>query len=187
VDHAEVESVLAWRIRDLLIWKDLLRHLSAREFWHFFTNGIGLDPHSPRHWRLTDEDFESLEQNVGPIISCAHTAELFSRGLESTVAKNPCGILSMFSSTWRLCWPKRGRPSKVLRVPKVGDHICILAGMPIPFILRPLPGTGSRAFLLVGPCFYLPGVMNEEAIEEAVWLRGGGCTAQYVFEDIEIH
>lgn len=45
---------------------------------------------------------------------------------------------------------------------RVGDEVCVLFGMEVPFILRPVPGSSSLEYELVGEC-YVHGMMDGEA------------------------
>ncbi|QIW99543.1 hypothetical protein AMS68_005061 [Peltaster fructicola] len=62
----------------------------------------------------------------------------------------------------------KSRPSKTAGLTKVGDQVCVFASCNTPFCVRPTTKGGEVVYRLVGECYVDVGVMEGEAVDEAL-------------------
>ena len=121
-------------------------------FWRILL----VDRYFDRHqgWRACNRtDYEAYQ---------AMRRDLIDRGPLTEVAGDCLESFETASAGRRLFATNRGYiglgPDEIQR----GDHVYILSGGEVPYILRPIPGPRPRTFELVGDC-YLHGIMYGEA------------------------
>jgi len=61
----------------------------------------------------------------------------------------------------RLCWTKKGHLGLVPRFAKQDDHVVVVPGSPVPFVVRPFV---KRTYHFIGEC-YIDGIMDGEALK----------------------
>jgi len=82
--------------------------------------------------------------------------------------------LRTFISQWqitcggrRFCTTENNRTGLIPQLACTGDVVCIIAGLQVPYILRPSTRkTSTRAFELIGEC-YIDGIMEGEAMNKS--------------------
>ena len=120
--------------------------------WRIFTGDHYCDPTG--YWRTCEgADYESYQ---------AFKRDIGHGGPLTPVAKEYFTSFLIAGTDRRLFATDRGYIGLGPREMQEGDHVYILSGGDVPYILRPIPGPRPRTFELVGDC-YLHGIMYGEA------------------------
>lgn len=67
--------------------------------------------------------------------------------------------MAKWSAVRRFCFTSNGRLGQLAPGSEPGDHICVLGGGEVPFVIRPATGDAKGMYQLIGEC-YLDGVME---------------------------
>jgi hypothetical protein len=165
-------------------WREYLSDLPWNDFWRIVAMDLG--DHMDR--RMTEAGCQTLHYSLGFAPDSASVVE--EEGEEGHHDTSPYAALNLreIMISKRPCRTSLGRIGNVPSGTQPGDKIFALAGSGLPLVLRPAENTIdglSPCFRLIGPC-YLHGVMDGEAVREAIRAKGGHCEPIDVFDEIYI-
>ncbi|KAL9599863.1 MAG: hypothetical protein Q9219_003557 [cf. Caloplaca sp. 3 TL-2023] len=178
-------------IEQLQSWQATLE-VNEFDFWRIvFRDRIGSSEHGARSqnprmggWRRMSDEICGPYANAWREILHSQSKAIADESVLSRYANSFQGLEPYLvdARPFRTTWGLAGQgPCNI----EAGDHIAIIAGIPSPMVLRPVPERGTKFFQNVGPC-YVHGIMHGEAVANRVRKRGGGCRPEDVFGEIYI-
>ncbi|KAK5715791.1 hypothetical protein LTR17_016622 [Elasticomyces elasticus] len=148
------------------------------------------DQSSETFWRVALQDVLSDGKRLATA-DCNEFELVYHRDLEGNFTRPKLALgmahkthIETIGMNYQPCRTDRGLVGSVGLMANVGDRIYVIAGSPMPFLLRPVPDQGPKHFRVVGLC-YLVEIMDGEAVSEAMRVQGKE-QAMDVFEDITL-
>ena len=131
-------------------------------FWRIFVGDVYIDTTRNELRKCEKPDYEAYQAMEREFHLEAEGLEANLQGWETVISRDYWASLRTASAGRRLFATDRGYIGFGPAEMQKGDHVYILSGGKVPYILRPVSGPRPRTFELVGDC-YLHGVMHGEA------------------------